>query len=881
MTSEVLISSGKWNRQKIVNFAKSLVKDINTTDDIKDEEYWKLYNNDFNEEDFEYLTKSGENYYPARMRHIPMQRHYVNSLISQQARRPFMFSTYLRDKKSVKEKYETMLMSVVKEYNIRIKQKHYLNISNIEEVEAQLQRIQERLQKKPENEQELKEQEQLRQAIPQIKAQINYVRDILKTEDVLTQQDIKKLDQYYKYKYKDWKEELAQKITLKGRKELDMKKKSTKSFISGVVTGKPMFFVDYEEGNDFPDYEVLSKGVYYPRINNLEFIQDGPWVVIEDYCSFQSIIEEYGDEISKYYSEEDLKGLMTDYGYSGDNAVFVSTPESGAMLSEEGVSNNEIDTSVSVKRQRVYFKVPRKINIKKSPNKYTKEEFSNITNSEKTLINKDEYHYKDKKYINKKTDKLVYNKDDVETYSKNSGDRIVKRYTNDLYQAVIIDGKYVVGANKKEVLRSVDKHSKILLPVFGWAFNNITDKPYSLIKATKGIQELYNIVHYHRELMMALSGSKGQVVDLKQKPADMTPQEWNYQKKQGNLYIETVDAVGRPINSSYNQWKDYDNTLSPSIQYLNVLLDNLQETMGNIMGIPRQRLGQTVASDQVGTTESSIKMSSLVTEIIFENHDTIEGKALSHWVNLTARYCLDKHDILDLDDAFYSGELTPIPEGIFKEVDLDVVMQNNTKEEQSLRELKQIYVQYAAKSNEPFNNLLSVYNVESVKELEKKLEYMGEKSEELRRMMAQSQGQNEMERESSKIKLEKEYDLQVQKMKSEIENMKLELEKSKMITNAELTKVELELQAKKQQDDKDLKLLELVNEQASETEVLEENRRSSKVDEKLRIIQTKMQAIEMALNKQSTDRDNSIKEKKVEVEDKKANKMVKEHVSDK
>jgi len=77
----------------------------------KDIECWNMYNEIYNERDFDYLRRVGQYEFPAKMRWIGKQRKGINLLASQQSRRPFPFSIVATDKESRKRKYESKFWS--------------------------------------------------------------------------------------------------------------------------------------------------------------------------------------------------------------------------------------------------------------------------------------------------------------------------------------------------------------------------------------------------------------------------------------------------------------------------------------------------------------------------------------------------------------------------------------------------------------------------------------------------------------------------------------------------------------------------------------------------------------------------------------------------
>src|SRR5690606_23876800 len=93
--------------------------------------------------------------------------------------------------------------------------------------------------------------------------------------------------------------------------------------------------------------------------------------------------------------------------------------------------------------------------------------------------------------------------------------------------------------------------------------NNRFNKAYSPVWETKDIQELYNILHFQEELLISLSGVKGTVVDISQLPSGMSMTEVMYYKKNGLLPIETLFPGGKPKRTSFNQFSNYDDSVSP------------------------------------------------------------------------------------------------------------------------------------------------------------------------------------------------------------------------------------------------------------------------------------------------------------------------------
>jgi len=122
-------------------------------------------------------------------------------------------------------------------------------------------------------------------------------------------------------------------------------------------------------------------------------------------------------------------------------------------------------------------------------------------------------------------------------------------------------------------------------------------------------------------------------MDKSQVPEGMSMKEWMYQRKMGVGWIQSVRS-GLNRQPSFNQFQNFDDSMGPGIQYLLQMLAHLEQLASSITGVSPQRMGDIAPTDQVGTTEQSIKNSALVTEIIFYDHEQVKRRVLNRVINL-------------------------------------------------------------------------------------------------------------------------------------------------------------------------------------------------------------------------------------------------------
>jgi hypothetical protein len=496
------------------------------------------------------------------------------------------------------------------------------------------------------------------------------------------------------------------------------------------------------------------------------------------------------------------------------------------------------------------------VRIKRSPNKYEENAyFRHFINDEKIVLDQDEYKFSNGYYISKKNKTKTYKKENVETYSTKKGEEIVVRYISDMYEAVIIaDDILAVLQKKKFFVMNTDNYTITKLPIVGPTFSSRTSQPYSLVKMTLDLQDLYDILHYHEELMLALAGAKGNIIDVSQKPKHLTQDEWEYQMKLGRTYIETVDENGRPINNSFNQWQAIDNSLSASVQYIKNMKEMVEDTMGNIIGVPRPRQGQVVNTDQVGTFNAANEQASLITEIIYENHDEVERQALAQLLNLSVRYVFNTEQVLNLLNYDNGISTFKIPKDIFTDSFFDVMVANNNKEESSLKELKQITFQNFNKGMIPFSQILEFYRTESLTELYKKVEYFTQMSEEIQQQQQQSGTQNQEAIEQKKVQFNREYDVAIEKLKQQTEMMKMKLEEAKLLLEQKKFETEIQFKYSQDQNKSILKDKEINTDVQVESAYLQSQDKNLSVQNQLEAIRIELAAMEMKLNKDDSDK---------------------------
>ena len=372
-------------------------------------------------------------------------------------------------------------------------------------------------------------------------------------------------------------------------RDINLSYKFKTLFLDILVAGQCFYKVSVANQGETPDIEVLNPtDVFYERNVHSPFIKDSTRAVVRRYLDKQQILSRYGSKLS----DEDVKEINTkliNYSDYNSNVVYVRT-ESGGLVSGTGVSTID-EYNSEVQDRRSYDLYP-------------------VYDIEWISTNK----YEDE---NGKT-----------------------RYRMDRYEVTRIGQDiYICSGKDEEVIRSIEHPDRCTIKLNGMSYSDRNGQPFSLVLATKTIQEKYNILFYHRDALIASSGIKGDFLDVAQLPQFLgkTPQErlmkWTgYKRKLGVALINTAqDGSQSNLNTIY---KGYDDTLDGNaINALQMAITQLEEVCSSITGVYRESLGSIEQRDAVTNVEVGIKQSNIITKQYFNLMDNIIAEVLKDAVN--------------------------------------------------------------------------------------------------------------------------------------------------------------------------------------------------------------------------------------------------------
>lgn len=166
-------------------------------------------------------------------------------------------------------------------------------------------------------------------------------------------------------------------------------------------------------------------------------------------------------------------------------------------------------------------------------------------------------------------------------------------------------------------VRNVDSLAFTEAPYKALIPNYLNNTAVSKVQQLKSLQKLKDITMYNIQLAMARAGTKGIFYDVAQLPEDFDiNRAMKYLKSVGIAFIDSTASGGA---ASFNQFKEFDLSLSSSIQQYLQISQMIDQEMDSISGINEARQGQVKSASQaVGVTQSALIQSNLSTAVYFK-----------------------------------------------------------------------------------------------------------------------------------------------------------------------------------------------------------------------------------------------------------------------
>ena len=365
-----------------------------------------------------------------------------------------------------------------------------------------------------------------------------------------------------------------------------------------------------------------------------------------------------------------------------------------------------------------------------------------------------------------------------------------KNFVMQRYSSVRIGGDiYIINGKDENVIRSKDNPNYASLTVNGIYFTNRTSKPYSLMLACADLQDKYDLLIYYRDVLIANSGVKGQIMDFSLIPANLgvnwpeRVKKWMAYRKAGTMMIDsTQDGRNDQGFGQFNTMlAGYDDTLpAQAIQAIQLAIDSVEATTSSITGVFRERLNGIQQRDAVTNIQQGVNNSFIITKPIFQQMDLVACEIISDCLNQAKKtWKKGLTGILVLGDQ-QQKVFTALPED-FTFTDYDIHVISSTQIMQDMQQIQALVPEFIKSGQLPADILFEVMTAKSLSEMKykvkKALKIQKEENNQLQQLQQKleettqqaQQLQQELQKAQQEIKR-----LDEQRMKLETDKMNLE-----------------------------------------------------------------------------------------------------------
>ena len=740
LVPESVKSSDKWGIANI----NAIIRSASTTGNRwVEQKCYDIYEGRLTQADYEYLTGIDDHRMPAKVRFIPVLKTFFELLRSTVESRPLLTQVYAVDTDSMDQKRKDLANKVVNKYI----QKASAYQERIYALRQQLSQMQE-------------QDPAMVSSLRSIEREVSYAESIIDDE-------MQDLDRERRYGLATHTEMQVSKGLQYLNRQYHWKKKFDEGFVDLMIADNEVYKIeDVLSGGDPSFRKVNLKNFWYGASSEAYYTDEAPWCLEKRNLSISSVLDTYGhlmnaDQMTKFknrYLPEGLENNITANGYSSFSYA------GPAMVDPLGLENCGANV-YSGSSMLDLDSVPVYLATWKSSRRIS---YTETANKNHTDLNGDPL-----VHIHLITDEKEVAK----------GKNIKHRYLTDWWQGILIGEDIHVGIQKCPFQhRDIAISGKSYGPYVGYAYG-ADRRPNSKVWATKDIQELYNLVWYQLELLIIISGIKGFFMDKTMIPNEMSMEEWWSNVRRGVAYVDPSQNQGpggRTVN--YQQIGQFDLSFGPAIAQIVGILDRLEATGSQVLGVPRQRIGEISPTDQVGSTKDAIAQSSLTTQTLFNKHDHIQERVLDRMVNMLP-FAWKNGKRGQYVTGGFSQEIFEITAKEIQNCRFKMFAGNNDKEEQAFKMAGQaMIVNYQQNGQGSLRQLIDVFKMTSLKELEDSIDYYEKLSD--KRRQGEMQQQSDMEKQNAELNSQMNIMLKKQltdgeALKGQIEQMRIQAEQER------------------------------------------------------------------------------------------------------
>lgn len=452
-------------------------------------------------------------------------------------------------------------------------------------------------------------------------------------------------------------------------------------------------------GNELIYERVSPLDIDYDKAPDKEYIEDGQWCVRRMFLTASDVIDNWYDEL-KAADIEIIENTPGDYSFRS-----VSQNAQLALRSDEDLKRTKIQA------YHVTWKYLTKMGILTYMNPMTGE-------SEEMEV--------------------------PETYVANQelGESVEWYWVNEVWEGYRISKDIYLGIRPVPVQRNrMNNMSACKLPYNGKKFSEVHSLNLSIMEMGMPYEILHRILHYQLEKTIAKSKGKILLIDKNAIPntAGWDDEKFFYWAEATGFGLLNRNQLG--VDKGWNQYHVMDLGLYEHIKNLIELMQYVKTEYEELVGISRQRKGETSASETATGNNNAIYQSSIISERVFSRYEEFLQRELSGLLDCSKLAWIDGKKRLYRSDDMRNTILDLDP-GKYMESEFGVFVSKSPRDVQSLELVRQQVQAFAQNGMHP-STIVDVVRARSLSKLQQILREKEQESMEAQQKQAQSEQEAE------------------------------------------------------------------------------------------------------------------------------------------
>lgn len=321
-----------------------------------------------------------------------------------------------------------------------------------------------------------------------------------------------------------------------------------------------------------------------------------------------------------------------------------------------------------------------------------------------------------------------------ENYKVQEGESVEWFWVNQVWEGYRLEDETYFGIGPILNQRNtVNNMSSCKLPYNGKRFSDIHSTNTSIVELGLPYEILHRILHFNLEKTIAKSKGKIALIDQ-----GAIPKKFGWDEEKFFYYAEAtgwglMDRTQPGADRSFNQYTTLDMGLYEHITNIIDVMEYVKKEWDDLLGITRQRKGETKATDTATGVQSAIYQSSIISEKIFSAFEDFIQRELQGILDVSKLAWIDGFQRLHKGDDL-RNVLFQVDPPIYVETDYGVHVSKSPRDIQNLEMVRQ-RVQEFAQNGVPPSTIVDIVQTKSLSRLRNILKEAEQKSMEAQQKM--------------------------------------------------------------------------------------------------------------------------------------------------